>query len=317
VIFNEGQPGRQDASGGTLRAPKSVPVVLASFAVGQELADAAQAGDVPVHVATSTISETRQTYNVLADSKGGDPTRTIVAGSHLDSVVEGPGINDNGSGSSQDLEIAEELSNVLKKPKNRIRFAFWGAEEKGLLGAEHYVDSLTEAERDNIMANLNFDMVASPNYARFVYDGDGSANPDDGPGPVGSDIIEQLFVDHFDKKGLASEPTAFDGRSDYGPFIAVGIPAGGLFSGAEGIKTEEQAAKYGGTAGQPYDHCYHQACDTLANLNRQAFDEFSDAAADVTAKLAQRTTPLTDNETPTMKVKEERRAKFKGPHLQR
>ena len=102
-------------------------------------------------------------------------------------------------------------------------------------------------------------MVGSPNYVRFVYDGDGSG---EGPaGPPGSAQIEQLFTSYFASQSLASEPTAFDGRSDYGPFIAVGIPAGGLFTGAEGVKTAAQAAVYGGTAGVAYDPCYHQACD--------------------------------------------------------
>ena len=98
-----------------------------------------------------------------------------------------------------------------------------------------------------IYANLNFDMLGSTNYVRFVYDGDGSDT--EPAGPPGSAQIEEIFTEHFDDAGLASEPTPFNGRSDYGPFIAVGIPAGGLFSGAEGVKTAEQAAVYGGTAG--------------------------------------------------------------------
>ena len=118
-------------------------------------------------------------------------------------------------------------------------------------------------------------MLGSPNYVRFVYDGDGSDTPT--AGPPGSAQIEAIFNDYFASQGLATEPTAFDGRSDYGPFIAVGIPAGGLFSGAEGIKTAEQAAIYGGTAGAPYDSCYHQACDTINNLSTKALTELGDA----------------------------------------
>ena len=119
---------------------------------------------------------------------------------------------------------------------------------------------------------------------RFVYDGDGSATAP--AGPPGSAQIESLFTSYFASQGLASEPTAFDGRSDYGPFIAEGIPAGGLFAGAEGIKTPEQAAIYGGTAGAPYDPCYHQACDTITNINTKALGEFADAAAHATMTLA-------------------------------
>ncbi len=209
-----------------------------------------------------------------------------MVGAHLDSVTAGPGINDNGSGSATILEIAEQLAALkyTNKLQRQVRFAFWGAEEPGLLGSEHYVANLTDAQRAKIYANLNFDMVGSPNYVRFVYDGDGSDTPD--AGPPGSDAIEEIFTKYFADQGLASDPTAFDGRSDYGPFIAEGIPAGGLFSGAEGIKTAEQAQLYGGTAGVAYDKCYHQACDTINNLNSKALFEFGDAAAHATLTLA-------------------------------
>jgi Zn-dependent M28 family amino/carboxypeptidase len=133
------------------------------------------------------------------------------------------------------------------------------------------------------VANLNFDMLGSTNYVRFVYDGDGSDTPL--AGPPGSAQIEDVFNRYFASQGLATDPTAFDGRSDYGPFIAVGIPAGGLFSGAEGEKTAEQAAVYGGTAGEPYDPCYHQACDTINNVSTKALFELGDAAAHATMTL--------------------------------
>jgi Zn-dependent M28 family amino/carboxypeptidase len=237
-------------------------------------------------VFTSTENDpNRKTVNVIADSpKGKIKGQTIVVGAHLDSVTQGPGINDNGSGSATILEIAEQLAALkyTNKLQRQVRFAFWGAEEPGLLGSEYYVSKLTEAQRAKIYANLNFDM-GSPNYVRFVYDGDGS---DGDPGPPGSDAIEDIFTSYFESQGLASAPTAFDGRSDYGPFIAVGIPAGGLFSGAEGIKTPEEAAIYGGTAGVAYDKCYHQACDTINNLNTKALSELDDAAADATLTLA-------------------------------
>ena len=157
-------------------------------------------------------------------------------GAHLDSVGVGPGINDNGSGSATILEIAEQIRKV--KPRNKIRFIWFGAEEHGLLGSEAYVDSLPQSERDKIAAMLNFDMVGSPNFVRFVYDGDLSdSEPPEGGAPPASADIEQLFLDYFESQGLPTEPTAFDGRSDYGPFIFAGIPAGGLFTGAEVLKT--------------------------------------------------------------------------------
>jgi Zn-dependent M28 family amino/carboxypeptidase len=154
----------------------------------------------------------------------------------------------------------------------------------GLIGSEYYVNQLSDANLAKIYANLNFDMVGSPNYVRFVYDGDGSDTPT--AGPAGSAQIEEVFGKYFAGQGLETDPTAFDGRSDYGPFIAVGIPAGGLFSGAEGVKTPEQAAVYGGTAGVAYDPCYHQACDDINNLNVNALFELGDAAAHAVMTLA-------------------------------
>ncbi|MFN8197879.1 MAG: M20/M25/M40 family metallo-hydrolase [Nakamurella multipartita] len=281
IIFNEGQPGRTDLPGGTLGNPQSIPVVGLSYADGAALYEQLAAGAVTVRVATSTASEVRPTWNVIADSRGGDPNKVVVVGAHLDSVLEGPGINDNGSGSATILETAVQINKLGLKPQQKLRFAFWGAEEAGLLGSTHYVDSLSDQQLSTIMANLNFDMLGSPNYVRFVYDGDGSSGTA-GPQP-GSGQIEQIFTNYFAGQGLASAPTDFDGRSDYGPFIEAGIPAGGLFSGAEGIKTAQEAAIYGGTAGEPYDACYHQACDSIQapnnNLSDQALAELGDAAA--------------------------------------
>ncbi len=288
IIFNEGQPGREELLTGTLSAPKSIPVVGLSFADGAALYAQTRAGAVTVNVATSTETDLdATTFNLLAETpRGKKKGEAIVVGAHLDSVVDGPGINDNGSGTSAILEIAEQLAKpkFAKHLQRPVRFAFFGAEENGLLGSEHYVASLDEDELSKIYANLNFDMLGSPNYVRFVYDGDGSDTP--AAGPAGSAEIEDVFTDYFAKRGLATEPTAFNGRSDYGPFIAAGIPAGGLFSGAEGVKTDAQAAVYGGTAGQAYDPCYHQACDTISNLSTTALYELGDAAAHATFVLS-------------------------------
>ena len=283
IIFNEGQPGRTDALLGTLGEPTiNIPVIGASFDVGNDLYVASQGGDVNVRLFVEAISETRITHNVIADTATGRDDRVVVVGAHLDSVAEGPGINDNGSGSAAILEIALQMAELGITPYNKVRFAFWSAEEEGLLGSQYYVDQLTKRQIKDIALNLNFDMLGSPNFVRFVYDGDGSDTPT--AGPNGSKNIEKVFLDYFefsadDVAPLATEPTAFDGRSDYGPFIAVGIPAGGLFSGAEGIKTAEEAAIYGGTASVAYDPCYHQSCDDFGNNNDEGLDQLTDAAA--------------------------------------
>jgi len=288
IVMNEGQPGRTDLIAGTLGEPREVPVTGVTYEDGAAIANA----DNPTGSVSTEVEADpdRVTYNVIADlpakslRKIKNPDQTVVVGAHLDSVPEGPGINDNGTGSAGILEIAKQLTakKLDRKLQRPVRFAFWGAEELGLLGAEHYVGTLEPDELSEIYANLNFDMIGSPNYARFVYDGDGS---DGDPGPAGSGEIERIFTDYFDSKGLASEPTAFDGRSDYGPFIEAGIPAGGLFTGAEGVKTPEQVALYGGTAGVAYDKCYHQACDDMTNINVNALDEMGDAAAFAVATL--------------------------------
>ena len=294
LFFNEGQPGRTDIPAVTVGAPADIPVNGLTFADGAALYAANQVGPVTGRVfALVEVDLERETVNVIADSpKGKNADEVVVVGAHLDSVLAGPGINDNGSGSSTILEIAEEMAELgyTEKLRRQVRFAFWGAEEFNLLGSEYYVGQLNAEEQAEIYANLNFDMVGSPNYVRFVYDGDGSDTPT--AGPPGSAEIEKIFTDYFASQGLASEPTAFDGRSDYGPFIAVGIPAGGLFSGAEGIKTPEQAAVYGGTAGVAYDPCYHQACDTINNLSTKALFEMGDAAAHATLVLAKSKTGL-------------------------
>jgi Zn-dependent M28 family amino/carboxypeptidase len=316
ILFNEGQPGRQELLTGTLGRPFTIPVIGLNFADGEALDTATSADDVVMRVFTSTETDLEATtWNLIAETKKGDPTQQVIVGAHLDSVVPGPGINDNGSGTSTNLEIAEELSEANVKPRRQLKFAFWGAEEAGLLGSEHYVAQLGPDGVTDVYANLNFDMVGSPNYVRFVYDGDGS---DTGTaGPPGSAQIEALFNQHFAGQGQATDPTAFDGRSDYGPFIAVGIPAGGLFSGAEVLKTPEQAAVYGGTAGLPYDSCYHQACDTINNLSTKALSELSDGAAHATLTLAKSKTGFFEDGSRVGRREVARSKRFAGPNALR
>jgi Zn-dependent M28 family amino/carboxypeptidase len=317
IIFNEGQPGRDGLLAGTLGGPGvTIPVVGTTFALGNSLAGLLGSGPVTMHLSTSTISSIEETVNVLADTPGGRADRLVVVGAHLDSVETGPGINDNGSGTAANLEVALQMAELGITPRNKVRFAFWGAEEFGLLGSEYYVSQLSARDIKNTMVNLNFDMVGSPNFVRFVYDGDGSATPL--AGPNGSKVVEKVFLDYFGSQGLATEPTAFDGRSDYGPFIEVGIPAGGLFTGAEGIKTAEQVAIYGGTAGIAFDPCYHQACDTDANYSGPGLDQMSDAIAHATLTFAMTTSAVNGTDKASSSAtKAWGDLEFKGSRLQR
>ncbi|MFH8625435.1 M28 family metallopeptidase [Streptomyces vietnamensis] len=216
-------------------------------------------------------------YNLIADWPGGDPNQVIMSGSHLDSVTAGPGINDNGSGSAAILETALAVSRAQLQPTKHLRFAWWGAEELGLVGSKYYVNNLPSTERSKISGYLNFDMIGSPNPGYFVYDDDPT--------------IEQTFKDYFTGLGIPTEiETEGDGRSDHAPFKNVGIPVGGLFSGADYIKTAAQAQKWGGTSGQAFDRCYHSSCDTSANINDTALDRNADAIAYAIWNLSSGTT---------------------------
>ena len=275
IIFNEGQPGRDGLFFGTLTEPGvTIPVLSASFAVGEELYNNTLAGETIVRVFTDTISEIRETYNVFAESRFGKQEDVIMAGAHLDSVLDSPGMNDNASGAGTILETAIQWQRLDLGSRNKLRFALWGAEELGLLGSEHYVSTLSDAEKSRIKMYLNFDVEASINGFPFVY----TPEPGDGT-PPGSAEATGVFEDYFDSVGLPHDPTPLLGASDHVSFLDGGIPAGGLFSGATGIKTEEQAAAYGGTAGEPYDDLINSPFDTIDRINLDVLDDMSDAAA--------------------------------------
>jgi Zn-dependent M28 family amino/carboxypeptidase len=277
IIFNQGNldtPARMDLFGANLTAAYTggIPVMSVSYAQGVEWAGTA---GLVLHMIADTFREVVTTFNVLAETPGGRADNVVMVGAHLDSVPAGPGINDNGSGSAAILEVALQMRKV--KPRNKVRFAWWGAEESGLVGSDFYVASLTQTELETIALYLNFDMVGSPNFVRFIYDGSGDAFGL--AGPPGSAPIEALFQDFYAARGLAFEPTQIDFRSDYAAFFENGIPFGGLFTGAEGMKTPAQAAIYGGTAGQQYDPCYHAPCDTFGNVSLEVLDLNADAIA--------------------------------------
>ncbi|MDX3531584.1 M28 family metallopeptidase [Streptomyces sp. ID05-39B] len=213
-------------------------------------------------------------YNLIADWPGGDTNQVVMAGSHLDSVSSGAGINDNGTGSAAVLEAALTVARTGYQPTKHLRFAWWGAEELGLVGSRYYVNSLSSANRARISGYLNFDMIGSPNPGYFVYDDDPA--------------IETTFKDYFAGIGVATEiETEGDGRSDHAPFKSAGVPVGGLFTGASRAKTAAQVTKWGGTAGQAFDRCYHSSCDTTANVNDTALNRNADALAHAVWTLSQ------------------------------
>ncbi|RPA98448.1 Zn-dependent exopeptidase [Choiromyces venosus 120613-1] len=309
VIYNNA-PGA--IGGGTLREisrPEGpyVPVAGISGTDGAALITAMESGTVEGKLLVNSVTEVRYTNNVCAITKGGDQNNIIMSGGHSDSVAAGPGINDNGSGSLGNLEIALQLTKW--SVKNAVRFCFWSAEEFGLLGSDYYIENLPETERAKIALYLNFDMIASPNFGYFLYDGDGSAF--NITGPPGSDAIEHLFEEYFEEVGLPTRPTAFSGRSDYGPFLKVGIPSGGIFTGAEGIKTTEQAALWGGQAGVAYDINYHKASDDVNDLNLGAWIQNTKAAAHAIATYALSTEDI-PKRNPSKRVKRDKNHTIPG-----
>ena len=252
VFINEGQPGRTEPLWFNFDGIE-IPTFAATVETAMELANGVLSGDTGT-TARFKIEWRPGTYtttNVIAETTSGDPDNVIVVGAHLDSVGVGPGINDNGSGSATILEIAEQMSKV--KPRNKVRFMV-RRRGPGLLGSEAYVASLSVQERSQIAAMLNFDMVGSPNFVRFVYDGDLSDSPPL-PGGAGRLSPNRAALPRLLRQPGSAHRTQFDGRSDYGPFLEADIPAGGLFTGAEGIKTAEEAAIYGGVVGAQYDPC--------------------------------------------------------------
>lgn len=260
----------EEQMGGTLGPTTEVkiPVLSVTKSTGVQL----RGEPGPTTIKLDASAQSFKARNVIAQTKTGSDANVVMAGAHLDSVPEGPGINDNGSGVAAVLETAVRLGSS-PPVHNKLRFGFWGAEELGLIGSRNYVESLDLAALKNIALYLNFDMLASPNPGYFTYDGDQSL-PMDARGkpvvPEGSAGIERTLVAYLKSAGKTAQDTSFDGRSDYDGFTLAGIPAGGLFSGAEGKMSADQAKLWGGTADQPFDPNYHQKGDTLDHIDRTA-----------------------------------------------
>ncbi len=270
LIYNSGEPDSFPLLGLLGDAPPAdvVPTAGLTRAAGERLQGQLERGEVRVRLELRIKDTTRRTANVIAEPP--DATGSVVmVGAHLDSVAEGPGINDNGSGVGLTLELARQLAQAGNI--QGVRFAFWGGEELGLLGSNRYVSSLSPTELENIRAYLNFDMVSSPNAAPFAY---------------GDPELTGLFTATFAAGGLELLPDTIGGRSDHAPFRAAGVPVAGLFSGAGGTKPEAEVSIYGGDAA-PYDACYHRACDTFSGSSTPTSSRYLDLLADAAASALQ------------------------------
>jgi Zn-dependent M28 family amino/carboxypeptidase len=262
-----------DQMGGTLgeKTDVKIPVVSVTKAEGARL----RAKPAQTTIQLNAGVNSKRTRNVIAQTKTGSTSDVVMVGAHLDSVPAGPGINDNGSGVAAVLETAVQMGNS-PNVRNAVRFGFWGAEELGLLGSNNYIQSLSDDGLKDIALYLNFDMLGSPNPGYFTYDGDQSEPHKSGQNvprvPEGSAGIERTLVAYLKSAGKTPQDTSFDGRSDYDGFTLAGIPAGGIFSGAEENKTPEQAHLWGGQADAPFDPNYHKKTDILDRIDRTALE---------------------------------------------
>lgn len=266
----------------------SIPVLGVSYTIGKTLASYASPVTATITTNTSIIVSTTQN---LYCRTAGDPKNTIVIGAHLDGVPAGPGINDNGSGSATLLEIVLQFYRLKFKPSNMIQFSWWGAEEIGLLGSYAFVNSSQQPGAQipikDIKMAVNFDMLGSPNGVPMLHSIKAAGNPVfPNSSLAGSEAITATFKNAFDHTSTDPVLDPMYGGSDYYPFIMVGIPAGGLATGAGSLKTPAERTKYGGLANAAYDPCYHQSCDTVENINQALLGTMSQSAARSIATFA-------------------------------
>jgi hypothetical protein len=252
---------------GTLGAPGlRIPAVVVDAAAGAALR--AARGTVTVRV--DAVSERRAARNVIADLPGSDGARVVMAGAHLDSVPDGPGINDDGSGVATLLALAERLARG-PRPRDGLRLGFWTAEELGLYGSRAYVRALAPAQRRRLRAYVNLDMVGSPNGVLETY---------------GSGEAEAALRRALAARGPTPARSSIGGASDHASFQRAGVPVGGVFTGASERVSAAQARRFGARAGRPADPCYHRACDTLTNVDRREMARVADAVETALRSLA-------------------------------
>jgi Zn-dependent M28 family amino/carboxypeptidase len=262
IIFNEGNPGRtglvvgslQDAAGNPIIP--NIPVAFTTFAIGQSLFTQISTPTPPVMTISTpaVVKPNAEDYNLIAESKGGDPNHVLVVDAHLDAIF-GEGMLDNASGSTTILDIAQQMKNVA--PRNKLRFIWFGGEELGLLGSKFYVNNLSPSERNKIAYDLDADVTATPNYLIGVLDPTGpdlfqrnlttaATFPNRVYKP--STIARDQAVTYLNSLGLNHEflsPTGTDAFS----FNSIGVPASGVLTGQDCCKLPDEVALFGGHEG--------------------------------------------------------------------
>ena len=257
----------------TLVSPEGidVPVLSVTAETGEQLVERSI-----VRIRTDVSTSFRSVRSVVAELPGSADRNVVMLGGHLDSVMDGPGMNDDGSGVALLLETARWAAGLHPAPS--VRFAFWAGEEEGLYGSWAYAHELRPDELERIAVYLNLDMVGSSNFITFVYE----------PSPPNSEIsqrVADLFARALQDLGAESQPLDLQGASDHAAFEDVGVPTGGLYSGSQEVKEPAQAEEIWETAGGKLDPCYHQPCDTIDNVSDRALQLHSLALVHVLTAL--------------------------------
>jgi hypothetical protein len=307
IIFNEGNtPARSGVFSGSLSSVPPIPVAFTSFAIGNDLYtqynDATQNSTPLPNMSLSVQGihdPAREDYNVIADSRGGDPNHVLVVDAHLDAIY-GAGMLDNGSGSATILDIAQKMRRV--QPLNKLRFIWFGGEELGLLGSINYVNNLSPDELGRIRYDLDADVTATPNYSIGVLD---PAAVDFFGRTVSTQFPPQIYepskvardqmVNYFDSIGknhIFFSPVGTDAFV----FNEAGVPASGLLTGQDCCKTQDEVDLFGGFTGNyegnvpSFDGgCVDNPfrwCDNLGNNDKNVLTFMSKAFADSTARMA-------------------------------
>src|SRR3954454_2953741 len=299
MIMNEGQTGRTASARYVSQTYPGTIGIGVTFALGQELYSLAQAGTpATMHFKSDNNLTLRIDYDISAETPGGDPTRVLQVGAHIDGVAAGPGINDDGSGTAMNLTIAHQIMKLGITPKYKIRFGWFSGEEQGLYGSTFFVNQLNSLQTTQTLAMLDYDMIASTNWIPFMYVPNNVTEPTLPQAQKDAEAtLSKTHIDYLKNRlNVTKVDYPFDNRSDYAqwrrPSATRGVPATGYYTGAEGIKTAAQAAGgagvngYGGQAGIQADPCYHEWCDTVFNLSQYGLDEFSDVLAHGILSLA-------------------------------
>jgi hypothetical protein len=173
-----------------------------------------------VNLQTKFYDQDKNSYNVLAELPGTDPTlkdEIVMLGAHLDSWHSGTGASDNADGAAVAMEALRILKAVGAQPKRTIRVAIWSGEEEGLLGSAKYVERYLKgddkkAEREKMSVYLNIDPGTGPIYGFYMENN------------TAAKAIFDAWLEPFRDLGMRRNVLPGIGATDHLSFTRVGVP---------------------------------------------------------------------------------------------